>query len=105
MKNVNKIIVVFLLVLSMLFISTDVYAGDYVSYISNDGDIKEGWVANEEDDSAQYVIDEENDEEEIVTAAQYLSVVPSTHQVIASFNAQDENYTEDAVEQIKNAIN
>ena len=29
MKNVNKIIVVFLLVLSMLFISTDVYAGDY----------------------------------------------------------------------------
>ena len=79
----------------------DVYAGDYVSYISNDGDIKEGWVANEEDDSAQYVIDEENDEEEIVTAAQYLSVVPSTHQVIASFNAQDENYTEDAVEQIK----
>lgn len=79
----------------------DVYAGDYVSYISNDGDIKEGWVANEEDDSAQYVIDEENDEEEIVNAAQYLSVVPSTHQVIASFNAQDENYTEDAVAQIK----
>ena len=29
MKNVNKIIVVFILVLSMLFISTDVYAGDY----------------------------------------------------------------------------
>lgn len=29
MKNINKIIVIFILVLSLLFISTDVYAGDY----------------------------------------------------------------------------
>lgn len=29
MKNINKIIVIFILVLSMMFISTDVYAGDY----------------------------------------------------------------------------
>lgn len=29
MKNINKIIVIFILVISLLFISTDVYAGDY----------------------------------------------------------------------------
>ena len=62
----------------------DVYAGDYVSYVNGDGNISEGWVANEDDDSAQYVIDFNGEEEEILSASQYLSVVPSTHPIIAA---------------------
>lgn len=66
-------------------LNPEAYEGDYVSYVSDDGEVKEGFVENEDDNSAQYVVDMNGDKEEIVSASQYLSVVPSTSKVIASF--------------------
>lgn len=66
-------------------LNPEAYEGDYVSYISEDGDVKEGFVENEDDHSAQYVVDLNGNKEEIISASQYLSVVASTDKVFASF--------------------
>lgn len=66
-------------------INPDVYAGDYVSYVNPEGEIKEGFVDNSEDNSSQFVVDLSGEEEEITASAQYLSVVPSTTKIVASY--------------------
>lgn len=79
------------------FIDPEVYAGDYASFVDEEGDVKEGFVANDDEAEEQYVIDENLDEHEITTAAQYLDVVPSNSEVFVNANFDES----DAMEQIK----